>query len=223
MIGIDGATVRVNLPLLERDRGPRYLRQPRGRRMIPERQQRKERSMKARTNHESPRKPTFRPKPLSAAQLVGLELILVGKTDQETADTLGITRETVWSWRREHAVFMAELEKRRADVWGSAGEQLRSLMQKAIDNIAALVESGDFDASIAELKITGMYGGVVNVVNEMDPEKIIKQQAKAQVQREGIPEGAMHESLIRLSQNPRYDARLTEIEAELMAEYGETS
>ena len=177
--------------------------------------------MKASTHHESPRKPTFQPKPLSSAQLAGLDLLLVGKTDQETANTLGITRETVWSWRREHPIFMSELQKRRAEVWGSAGERLRSLMQKAIDNIAALVESGDFDASLAVLKITGLYGGVINVLSETDPEKIIKKQAEAQVHREGIPLDATHEALIRLTENARYHERLQEIEAELMREYGE--
>ena len=177
--------------------------------------------MKASTHHESPRKPTFQPKPLSSAQLVGLELLLLGKTDQETANTLGITRETVWSWRREHPIFMSELEKRRAEVWGSAGERLRSLMQKAIDNIAALVESGDVDASIAVLKITGMYGGVVNVLSEQDPKRIIRAQAERRVQEEGIPRDGTHEALIRLSENRRYHERLEEIEDALMAEFGE--
>jgi hypothetical protein len=150
-----------------------------------------------------------------------VELLLVGKTDQETADTVGVTRETVWSWRREHPIFMSTLERRRAEVWGSASERLRSLTQKAIDNIATLVESGNFDASIALLKITGMYGGVVNVLSETDPEKIIKKQAEAQVQREGIPMDDTHETLIRLTQNRRYHERLQEIKAELYREYGE--
>jgi len=177
--------------------------------------------MKASVNHKTPRKPTFQPKPLSSAQLAGVELLLVGKTDQETADTVGVTRETVWSWRREHPIFMSTLERRRAEVWGSAGERLRSLMQKAIDNIATLVESGDFDASIALLKITGMYGGVVNVLSETDPEKIIRKQAEAEVQREGIPEDATETMLINLSKNPVYQRRLEEIGAELRAMYGE--
>jgi hypothetical protein len=177
--------------------------------------------MKASTNHKMPRKPTFQPKPLSSAQLAGMELLLVGKTDQETADTVGVTRETVWSWRREHPIFMSTLERRRAEVWGSAGERLRSLMQKAIDNIAKLVESGDFDASIALLKITGMYGGVVNVLSEMDPEKIIKRQAEGQVRREGIPEDATDALLIKMSKNAAYTRRLEDIEAELYREYGE--
>ena len=177
--------------------------------------------MKANTHHKPPRTPTFHPKPLSSAQLAGLELILVGKTDQETADTVGVSRETVWSWRREHPVFMSTLERRRAEVWGSASERLRSLMQKAIDNIAGLVETSNFDASIALLKITGMYGGVVNVLSETEPEKIIRKQAEAQVQREGIPEDGTDHLLIELSKNPAYRRRLEEIEAELYREYGE--
>jgi hypothetical protein len=116
---------------------------------------------------------------------------------------------------------MSTLERRRAEVWGSASERLRSLIEKAIDNIATLVESGNFDASIALLKITGMYGGVVNVLSETDPEKIIKKQAEAQVQREGIPMDDTHETLIRLTQNRRYHERLQEIKAELYREYGE--
>ena len=94
-------------------------------------------------------------------------------------------------------------------------------MQKAIDNIGALVESGDFDAGIALLKITGMYGGVVNMLSEMNPEKIITAQAEAQVQREGIPEDATETMLINLSKNPVYLRRLAEVTAELRAEFGE--
>jgi hypothetical protein len=71
------------------------------------------------------------------------------------------------------------------------------------------------------LKCTGMYGGVVNVVSERDPEKIIKKQAEAQVQREGIPEDATERMLIDMSRNPVYRRRVEEIEAELYREYGE--
>ena len=80
---------------------------------------------------------------------------------------------------------------------------------------------GDVRVSIELLKVTGMYGGVVNVLSETDPEKIIRKQAEAQVHREGIPLDATHEALIRLTENARYHERLQEIEAELMREYGE--
>src|SRR5882724_1139568 len=104
--------------------------------------------MKASTNHKTPQKPTFRPKPLSIEQRNAIDLLILGKTDQETADTVGVTRETVWSWRHEHPIFMSTLERRRAEVWGTTGERLRSLMAKAVDNLAEAVESGDVRVSI---------------------------------------------------------------------------
>jgi hypothetical protein len=176
--------------------------------------------MKATTNHNPPRSTTFRPKALSPAQENAIELFLAGKGDTEVARILGIARETAWSWRREHPVFMATLQRRRAEVWGTAGERLRSLMAKAVDNIAGLVEVGDYDASVELLKITGLYRGVVNGIGEQDPEKIIKSQAEAQVRREGIPQDEL-ETLGRLHDNPRYHRRVAEVEAELRAAYGD--
>src|SRR5215510_7388382 len=95
------------------------------------------------------------------------------------------------------------------------------MMVRAVENVQAAVEEGDLKASIELLKITGMYGGVVNVLSETDPEKIIRKQAEAQVHREGIPRDATHEALLRLTENDRYHERVQEIEARLMREYGE--
>jgi hypothetical protein len=178
-------------------------------------------SMKTSTNHKMPQKPTFKPKPLSVTQLNAIDALILGKTDQETADTVGVSRETVWGWRHEHPVFMACLQERRAEIWRVPQERLRSLMAKPVENVAGLVETGNYEASIALLKITGMYGGVVNALSETDPEKIIRTMAEARVQREGIPRDATHEALIRLTENDRYHERLQEIAAELRREYGE--
>jgi hypothetical protein len=177
--------------------------------------------MKARTNHKMPQKATFRPKPLSIEQRNAIDLLILGKTDQETADTVGVSRETVWSWHHEHPLFMSTLELRRAEVWGTAGERLRSLMSKAVENIAQAIEDGNLTASWELLKCTSMYGGVVNVLSETDPEKIIKAQAEAQVQREGIPEDATDAMLINLTKNDAYLRRLAEVTADLRAEFGE--
>ena len=57
--------------------------------------------MKASNNHERHESPHFSPSRSDRAQRAGLKLLLMGKTDQETADTVGVTRETVWSWRRD--------------------------------------------------------------------------------------------------------------------------
>jgi hypothetical protein len=177
--------------------------------------------MKASTNHKTPQKPTFKPKPLSVTQLNAIDALILGKTDQETADTVGVSRETVWGWRHEHPVFMACLHERRAEVWRAPQERLRSLLAQAVENLAGLVETGDYDASLEVLKIVGMYRGLNNTPGETDPEQIIKQQAEAQIRREGIAEDANRELLVNLSTNPAYRRRLHEIEAELRAEYGE--
>jgi hypothetical protein len=107
--------------------------------------------MSANTHHKTPQKPTFKPKPLSVTQLNAIDALVFGKTDQETADLVGVSRETVWGWRHEHPVFMACLQERRAEVWRVPQERLRSLMAKAVENIAGLVETGDYSGSHSDV------------------------------------------------------------------------
>jgi hypothetical protein len=60
----------------------------------------------------------------------------------------------------------------------------RSLLSKAVENLGQAVESGDLKASIELLKAVGMYGeDTMNVIFEHDPEKVIRQQAEAQMDR----------------------------------------
>jgi transposase-like protein len=56
-------------------------------------------------------------KPLSPAQEMALTLYLAGLSDTDVAQAVGVTRQTCWQWRRQHPVFMVELERRRAEVW----------------------------------------------------------------------------------------------------------
>ena len=177
--------------------------------------------MKASNFQQKPAARIFKPKPLTVEQETAVDLLLTGKSDREVAEIVGVSRWTIQQWRTGHPVVMATIEQRRAEVWGTTGERLRSLMAKAVDNLAAAVESGSLRASVELLKCTSMYGGVVNVLSETDPEKIIKAQAEAQVQREGIPLDANHDALIRLTENTRFHERRQEIEAELWAQYGE--
>ena len=176
--------------------------------------------MKARTNHKMPQKPTFRPKPLSIEQRNAIDLLILGRTDQETADTVGVSRETVWGWHHEHPVFMATLEECRLQVWRGPQERLRSLAMKAVENLDEKVEAGDIRCSLEVLKAMGLYG-FVSHIGETDPEKIMKAQAEAQVQREGIPEDATDAMLINLTKNDAYLRRLAEVTADLRAEFGE--
>jgi hypothetical protein len=115
------------------------------------------------------KKPAF--KPLTIEQENAIDQLILGQNDREVAEIEGVNRMTVWQWRHEHAVFMAELERRRADVWRAPQEKLRSLMGKAVSNLAAGVEGGDLKASIELLKAVGMYGdGTMNAIGEQDPD-----------------------------------------------------
>jgi hypothetical protein len=167
--------------------------------------------------YNSQQKPTF--KPLSIEQQNAIDLLILGKSDQETADAVGVDRSTIWSWKKENLLFMATLERRRAEVWRQPQERLRSVMSKAVENVAELVEAGDYDASIELLKITGMYRGLANHIGEQDPAKVFDAIVERRLEAEHIP-GHLDDLLI-LDENPRKRQRKVEIEAELIRVYCE--
>ena len=159
-------------------------------------------------------------KPLSIEQQNAIDLLILGKSDKDVAEAIGRDHSTIWEWRTAHPLFCATLERWRAEVWRQPQERLRSLMSKAVENVAGLVESGDYDASIELLKITGMYRGLVNHIGEQDPEKVFEAIVEQRLAAEHIP-GHLDDLLIKLDENPRKRQRQAEIEAELRAKYGE--
>ena len=171
------------------------------------------------TPNKCQQKPTF--KPLSIEQQNAIDLLILGKSDKEVAEAVGVNRTTIWEWRTAHPIFMATLERRRAEVWRQPQERLRSLLSKAVENLGQAVESGDLKVSIELLKAVGMYGdGTMNAIGEQDPDKMIRQQAEAQVDREGVPRNA----LLAMTENldtAAYRTRLTEVQAELRSIYVE--
>lgn len=165
---------------------------------------------------------TLRFKPLSIEMRNAIDCLIVGKTDQETADMVGVTRQTIHAWRTSHLLFISELEQARGALWRLSAERLRGLMAKALDNIATAIDESDVKASFDLLKAVGIYGDAeINSIRDWRMESLIRQEAERRVKAEGIPMDATHEMLVRLTQNTRYHERLQEIEAELMREYGE--
>ena len=88
-----------------------------------------------------------------------------------------------------------------------------------MENLAAAVEEGDLKASIEVLKAVGMYGdGIMNAIHEQDPEKLIRQQAEAQVDREAVPRNALRAMAENLD-TAAWRHRLEEVEAEIRRTY----
>jgi hypothetical protein len=69
---------------------------------------------------------------LSVEQRAAVELLVAGRTDDAVARRIRVHRVTVTRWRLYHLRFAAELNRRRQEVWGSAGDRVRGLLGKAL-------------------------------------------------------------------------------------------
>ena len=104
---------------------------------------------------------------LSVKQRNAIDLLIQGKSDREAAEAVGVSRQTVNDWRNRNAEFVAELNRRRQDVWGSQAERLRQLVSLAVDVLEAdLSDDSSFDtakrrrqaAAVHVLRAAGLYG-----------------------------------------------------------------
>src|SRR5262249_40639442 len=77
---------------------------------------------------------------LTLPQQSAIDLLAAGKTDSEVAELLQLSRPTVSKWRLYDPHFQAALHRRRAEIWGAAGDRLRSLVPKALDSLAGILE-----------------------------------------------------------------------------------
>ena len=68
---------------------------------------------------------------LSVEQLNAIDILVQGRTDQETAETIGVARETVTRWRNDNPHFAAQLNRQRRLIWGNSHDRLRALASKA--------------------------------------------------------------------------------------------
>lgn len=98
---------------------------------------------------------------LSVEQLNAVDQLVLGLSDREVAEKVGVARQTVTNWRLRHPGLQAELNRRRKEIWGSSGDKLRSLLPKALDRLEKmLVDDGNPNAwrvAIELLRATGLY------------------------------------------------------------------
>lgn len=100
---------------------------------------------------------------LRLAQRNAIELLLGGKTDQEVAEAVGVSRQTINSWRNKDELFRAALDARRQELWGAYVERLRQLIGRALQVLEAdLLQDDDRrlrqSAAVHVLKCVGLYG-----------------------------------------------------------------
>ena len=95
---------------------------------------------------------------LSVEQMNAIDILVQGRTDQETAETVGVARETVTRWRNDNPHFTAELNKQRRLIWGDSHDRLRALASKAVDTLETSLDEGDSRVALEVLKAIGLYG-----------------------------------------------------------------
>lgn len=122
---------------------------------------------------------------LTIEQLNAVELLVMGKTDKEVAEAVGVNRVTVTKWRLYDPYFQAELNRRRKEIWGVAVDRFRSLLLKALNTVEKAIEEGDARTAIEILRMAGLdmtKGGSslgTYLVGETEAEKILEELAEA--------------------------------------------
>jgi hypothetical protein len=125
-----------------------------------------------------------RPRGLSIEQRNAIDLLVQGKSDQETADAVGVNRVTVTKWRNYDPWFQAELNQRRQDVWGGSVDRLRGLLPRALERIEQELDGPNgWRVALHLLKIVGLdtergktYGTIG--IGPSSPEKIIDEEVR---------------------------------------------
>jgi hypothetical protein len=112
-------------------------------------------------------------------QLNAIDILVQGRTDQETAETVGVARETVTRWRNDNPNFTAELNRQRRLIWRDSHDRLRALASKAVDALEVALDEGDSRTAVEVLKAIGLYGQVQRPSGPEDADLVLWEEARA--------------------------------------------
>lgn len=115
-------------------------------------------------------------KQLSIEQENAIDWLIQGKRDREVAEAVKVNRSTVNHWRNHDAVFIAELNARREELWNCETERLRTLVEKAVDVLKSDLDSEDLklrqSAAVHLLRAVGLYGADLKPTGQTNPDAI---------------------------------------------------
>ena len=99
---------------------------------------------------------------LTPEQLNAIDLLILGKTDREVAEIVGVRRETITKWHK-NPFFTAELNVKREELWTDSKLRLKALAHEAVNTLTNGLHSSDekvaITAAVHILKVTGLYDG----------------------------------------------------------------
>jgi len=95
---------------------------------------------------------------LTPQQAAAVDLLAAGRTVSETAEAVGVVRQTVSEWLNQHDGFRAAVNQRRHELWAAVTDRLRSLVPKALDVLEEGLTAGNVQAALGLLKAAGLHG-----------------------------------------------------------------
>jgi transposase len=158
---------------------------------------------------------------LSQEQLNAIEHLLQGQSDRAVAEAVGVSRQTVWEWRNNDPLFIAELNRQRLDLWSEARDRLKSLANRALDVLEQQLDSSDPKAALAAAKYvlqgTQLLGDTdLPLKGPTTPEEVLLPELRCEARREWeAKNGKQHQTLdfMHYPDLLETDRRETEIEA----------
>jgi hypothetical protein len=97
---------------------------------------------------------------LTPRQLRAIESCLAGRRDEPIAKAVGVSRQTVNTWRNHDQTFIDELQCRRNAMTRTMHDKLLALAWKAIDVVSQAVEKGDARVALEIGKSLGLFAPV---------------------------------------------------------------
>lgn len=131
---------------------------------------------------------------LSIEQANALEHLLQGQSDRAVAEAVGVARQTVWEWRNNDPLFIAELNRQRSEMWREARERLKSLANRALDVVELQLDSDEPKAALGAAKYilqgTRLLGETeLQVGGPTTPKGVIMAELRTDARRELEAEG----------------------------------
>ena len=85
-------------------------------------------------------------------QHYAMELLLIGKTDLEVAQLIGVDSGTILHWRDREPDFINAMNAIREAVWEESVARLSNLLAESLDVVEAAITRGDEMVAIAFLQ-----------------------------------------------------------------------
>jgi hypothetical protein len=163
---------------------------------------------------------------LSQEQVDAIDYLLKGQSDRAAAEAVGVDRQTIWDWRNNDPLFIAELNRQRVEHWSEAHERLKSLANRALDVVEQQLNSGDPKAALVAAKYvlqgTRLLGDTdLSIRGPTTPRAVIRDKLKKEAWEEVEAEHTPRERILDLQEIDEKSSFLADSRLErAMAEAG---